>query len=161
MWWMKIGTNLSREGVLAFEDAGFQVHQREALSPCCRLSKITSPTHPVVTFLCPTKPTYLPNFHIFENHASTFNNTNRNLQKQVGEHQPYGRELCYWVTAISYVGFGVVINIVSKEDKPYYVQLATCHNAQTLTHQNILSGFGKEREMGVIQILLLCVQIST
>lgn len=59
MWSMKIGTNLSREGILAFEDVGFQMHQREALSPCCRLLKITSPPIPWSHFHVP------PNLHTY------------------------------------------------------------------------------------------------
>ena len=45
-WPMKMGTNLSREGVLALEDVGFQLQQREALFPRRRLSTI--PTLPIL-----------------------------------------------------------------------------------------------------------------
>ena len=38
-WQVKIGTNLSREEILAFEDAGFQLQQREVLFPHCRLQQ--------------------------------------------------------------------------------------------------------------------------
>jgi hypothetical protein len=41
-WPVKIGTNLSREDVLAFENAGFQLQQMKALSPCRRLSTISN-----------------------------------------------------------------------------------------------------------------------
>ena len=47
-WPMKMGTNLSREEVLALDEAGFQLQQREALSPGYRLSTI--PTIPIPCF---------------------------------------------------------------------------------------------------------------
>jgi len=56
MWPVKIGTNLSKEGDLAFEDARFHVHQREAFSTRCRLSKITSLPIPWSHFRAPPNP---------------------------------------------------------------------------------------------------------
>ena len=35
VWPMKVGTNLTMEGVLALEDVAFQVLQKETLSPRC------------------------------------------------------------------------------------------------------------------------------
>ena len=41
-WPVKMGTNLSREEVLALEDADFQLQEREALFPRRRLSTISA-----------------------------------------------------------------------------------------------------------------------
>ena len=49
-WQVKIGTNLSREEVLALEDA--RLHQREALSLCHRLSTIATLLFLACIFVC-------------------------------------------------------------------------------------------------------------
>ena len=52
-WPVKINSNVSKEEVVAFEDAGFQLQQREALSPRCRFSTIA-------TFPIPRSHFYMP-----------------------------------------------------------------------------------------------------
>ena len=63
-WPVKIGTNLSKEDVLTFEGAGFQLQQREALSHRCRLSTITTTYHRLYDW------TY--DFFEFTKHSNTF-----------------------------------------------------------------------------------------
>ena len=50
IWPVKIGTNFSRQEVLALKDIGFQLQQREALSPCRRLSTIAMLPIPQTNF---------------------------------------------------------------------------------------------------------------
>lgn len=58
---IKIGINLSREEVFAFKGTRFQLQQKEACSPCHRLSTIA--TLPILDcIILDTKPIYLPNF---------------------------------------------------------------------------------------------------
>jgi hypothetical protein len=83
-WPVKISTNLSREEVLALEDAGFHLQQREALSPRCRLSTITILPIPRSHFCMPLTQTP-PYIQIWEDSASQSNNTGGGSQKQVGE----------------------------------------------------------------------------
>jgi hypothetical protein len=54
-WHVKIGTNLSRHEVLALEDAGFQIQQREVLSPRHRLSTVATLPIPRTDFRVPLK----------------------------------------------------------------------------------------------------------
>ena len=49
-WHVKIGTNLSRQEVLALEGARFQLQQREVLSPCRRLFTIAALQIPQTDF---------------------------------------------------------------------------------------------------------------
>ena len=56
MWLAKIGTNLSRQEVLALEDDGFQLQQRETLSPRHRFSTITMLSIPWTDFHVPLNP---------------------------------------------------------------------------------------------------------
>ena len=62
MWPVKIGTNLSRDEVLVLEDAGFQLQQKEVLSPCCRLSTIATLSIPCSHFCIPLNPDAHPTF---------------------------------------------------------------------------------------------------
>ena len=48
---VKIGTNLSRQEVLAFKDVGFQLEQRKALSPRYRFSAIAMFSIPRTDFV--------------------------------------------------------------------------------------------------------------
>jgi hypothetical protein len=43
---------------------------------------------------------------------------------------------------------------------PTLLPLATSHNASARTSQNVLSNFGKEKEMGKLQTILIHVHIS-
>ena len=54
------------------------------------------------------------------------------------------------VSAIPYPGYGVIINIIDKDD-------ITSRISRVHTSQNVLSNIGKYREMGVLQTSLLCV----
>ena len=56
IWPMKISTNLSRQEVLALEDAGFQLKQSEVLSPRRRLSTIAMLPIPWAGFHVPLNP---------------------------------------------------------------------------------------------------------
>ena len=55
-WPVKIGTNLLREEVLALEDDGFQLQQREDLSPRHMLSTIATLPIPWLHFCVPSNP---------------------------------------------------------------------------------------------------------
>ena len=55
-WPVKMGTNLSREEVLALEDAEFQLQQKEELSPRRRLSTIPTLPIPCSHFSMPLNP---------------------------------------------------------------------------------------------------------
>ena len=48
---VKIGTNISRQEVLALEDVGFQLQQREVLSPRRRFSTIATLLFPWTNFV--------------------------------------------------------------------------------------------------------------
>jgi hypothetical protein len=63
------------------------------------------------------------------------------------------------VAAIPYPGFGVLINIVFKEDIAYCVTIGEFYTAMHMpwVYKNVHSIFGKKREMGVLQTSLLCV----
>ena len=61
-WPVKISTNLSKEEVVAFEDVGFQLQQREALSPRCRLSTIATLPISCLHFCMPPNPDAHPTF---------------------------------------------------------------------------------------------------
>lgn len=60
------------------------------------------------------------------------------------------------VTHIPYPSIGVIINITS-EDITYVLQLATSAIVHALTSQKCHPRLWKERDMGVLQISLLCV----
>jgi hypothetical protein len=53
IWSVKIDTNLSRQEVLALEDVGFQLQQKEVLSPSRRLSTIAMLPIPRTDFHVP------------------------------------------------------------------------------------------------------------
>ena len=61
-WPVKIVSNLSREKVLALEDAGFQLQQRGALSPCHRLLTIATLPIPRLYFCMSPNPDAHPTF---------------------------------------------------------------------------------------------------
>jgi hypothetical protein len=120
-WPVKIGTNLSREEVLALEDARFQLQQREALSPRRRFSTIATLPIPRSHFRMPLNPNAHPTFRFGKTVC-------RNLTTPTTDHKNKWESAglmdgCFvvGVTAIPYPGFGVIINIVSKEDITYCV----------------------------------------
>ena len=53
IWHVKIGANLSRHEILTLEDVGFQLQQKEILSPCHRLSAIAMLPIPWTDFHVP------------------------------------------------------------------------------------------------------------
>ena len=118
---VKIGTNLSRQEVLALKDIGFQLQQREALFPRRRLSTIAMLPIPQMHFHVPLNPDAHP--------TSRFDKlVHRNLTALIVYHEnkweSVGLMDGYYVVGIiviPYPGFGVLINIVSKEDITYRV----------------------------------------
>ena len=62
-WPIKIGTNLSRKEILAFEDARFQLQQREALFPRHRFSTIATLLIPRSHFCMPPNLDAHPTFN--------------------------------------------------------------------------------------------------
>ena len=93
-WMAKVGTNLSKEDVLALEDVEFQLQQREELLSCHRLSTIAS-------FFVPRSHFRLPilmpiQLQVREDNASQSNNTNKCSQKQMGEYWTHGWSLRRW-----------------------------------------------------------------
>ena len=132
-WLVKIGTNLSRHEVLALEDVGFQLQQREVLPPRRRLSTIATLPSPWTIFCAPLNPDAQP--------TSRYKKVGRcNLVALMASHK------CKWecaelmdnyyvvgVIAIPYPRFEVLIYIVSNEDIAYHVTigdilLCTCPN---------------------------------
>ena len=122
-WPVKIGTNLSKEEVLALEDAGFQLQQREALSPRRRLSTIATLPIPRSHFSMPPNPDAHPTFRfgktVRRNPAAPLAD-HKNKWESAGLMDGY---YVVGVTAIPYPGFGVIINIVSKQDITYHVTI--------------------------------------
>jgi hypothetical protein len=141
-WPVKIGTNLSRHEVLALEDAGFQLQQREVLSPRRMFSMIATLPIPRTDFHAPPNPDAHP--------TSRFGKTvRRNLSAPMPDHknkwESAGLMDGYYVvgvTAIPYPGFGVLINIVSKEDISYRVTIGdiphcTCPDFTKMSSQSL------------------------
>ena len=62
MWPVIISTNLSKEEVVAFEDDGSQLQQREALFPCRRFSTIATFSIPGSHFYMPSNLAAHPTF---------------------------------------------------------------------------------------------------
>ena len=131
-WPVKIGTNLSRDEVLALVDVGFQLQQREALSPRCRLSTIPTLLIPHFYF-CIQNPDAHPTFRFGKtmlHNPTTSMAYHKNKWESVGLMNSY---YVVGVTAISYPGYEVIINIVSKEDITYRIIIGnipycTCSN---------------------------------
>ena len=123
-WPVKIGTNLSRHEVLALEDAGFQLQKREVFFPRRMFFTIATLPIPRTDFHAPPNPDAHP--------TSRFGKTVRcNPTAPMADHknkwESAGLMDGYYVvgvTAIPYPGFGVLINIVSKEDIAYRVTIS-------------------------------------
>jgi hypothetical protein len=142
IWPMKIGTNLSRQEVLALEDVGFQLQQSGALLPSCRLTTITMLPIPRMDFHVPRNPDAHP--------SSRFGKSvHRNLVRPTVDHknkwETAGLMDIYYVVgkiAIPYPWFGVLINIVSKEDITYRVTIGdmphcTCFDFTKMSSQSL------------------------
>jgi len=123
-WSVKIGTNLSREEVLALAYARFQLQQREALSPHRRLSTIATLPNPRSRFHMPPNPDAHPTFRFGKTvcrNPTTSTADHKNKCESAGLMDGY---FVVGVTAIPYPRFGVIINLVSKEDITYRVTIA-------------------------------------
>jgi hypothetical protein len=142
IWPVKIGTNLSRQEVLTLVDVGFQLQQREVLSPSCRLSTIAILPILRTDFHVPLNPNAHP--------TSRFGKSVRlNLAPPTVDHknkwESAGLTDGYYVvgiTAVPYPGFGVLINIVSKEDITYCVTIGnmphcTCSDFTKMSSQSL------------------------
>jgi hypothetical protein len=157
---MKIGTSLSRQEVLALENVGFQVQQSGALSPSRRLITITMLPIPRM------------DFHMLLNSdahpTSRFGKSvRRNLAPPTVDHknkwESAGLMDIYYVvgiTAIPYQGFGVLINIVSKEDITYRVTIGdmphcTCFELKKMSSQSL----GYKEKCSVLQNLYYVLRI--
>jgi hypothetical protein len=122
-WPVKIGTNLSREEVLALEDVGFQLQQREALSPRRRLSTIATLPIPRSHFSMPPNPDAHPTLRF---RKTMHHNPTVPLADHKNKWESARLMEGYYVvgvTAIPCPGFGVIINIVSKLDITYHVTI--------------------------------------
>ena len=141
-WPVKIGTNLSRQEVLALKDVGFQLQQREVISPRRRLSTIATLPIPQTDFRVPLKLDAHP--------TSRFGKTvRRNLGALMANHknkwESVGLMDGYYVVgiiAIPYPRFGVLLNIVSNDDIKYCVTIAdmphcTCPEFTKISSQSL------------------------
>jgi hypothetical protein len=139
---MKIGTNFSRQKVLALENVGFQLQQSGALSPSRRLTTITMLPNPRMDFHVPLNPDAHP--------ASRFGKSmRRNLAPPTVDHKNkwesaglMNRYYVVGITPILYLEFGVLINIVSKEDITYRVTIGdmphcTCFDFNKMSSQSL------------------------
>jgi hypothetical protein len=142
IWPMKIGINISRQKVLALEDVGFQLKQREALSPRRRLSTTAMLPIPRTDFHVPLNADAHPTskFGKFVRcNLSAPTIDHKNKWESVGLMDGY---YVVGITAIPYPEFGVLINIVSKEDMTYRVtigniQHCTCPDFTKMSSQSL------------------------
>jgi hypothetical protein len=125
VWPVKIGTNLSRDEVLALEDGGFQLQQREAMSPRRRFRSIPNLPIPRSQFRVPADP----ETHPTQRHGKS---VRRSTATASGDHRNKWESACLMdgtyitaVTAIPHPGFGAVINLVSKSDQTYVVSISS------------------------------------
>jgi hypothetical protein len=127
---------------LALKDVGFQLQQRKVLSPSHRLSTIAMLSIPRTDFHVPLNSDAHP--------TSRFGKSVlRNLAPPTVDHknewEGAGLMDGYYVvgiTAIPYLGFGVLINIVSKEDITYRVTIGdmphcTCFDFTKMSFQSL------------------------
>ena len=120
---MLIGTNLSRDEMLVIVDIGFQLQQRDVLQPHRMLSTIAILLILWYYFCVPPNQDTHP--------TSSFGKTMHcNLATSRANHKNNWKVLDSWmvimwlaITAIPYIGFGVLINIISKEDIAYCVTI--------------------------------------
>ena len=123
IWYVKLDINLSRQKLLAFKDVGFQLQQREALSPRHRLFTIVMLPISRKDFYVPLNPNAHP--------TSRFGKSvRRKLAATIVDHRNKWENVRlihgYYVVgiiSIPYLGFGVLINIISKEDITYCVTI--------------------------------------
>ena len=140
-WPVKISSNLSKNEVVTFEDVGFQLQQREVLSPRHRFSTIATFPIPHSHFYTLSKPdahlTFMPRKTVCRNPTTSMVDYN-NKWKSVG----FMEVTVVGVTVIPYLGFGVIIKIVSKQDITYHVTrgdipLCTCPDFTKMSSQTL------------------------
>ena len=73
---------------------------------------------------------------------------------------PRTNHIYCWSHAIPYPVFGVVINIMSKEDNTYYVTIGDITQYMCLGFTKMSSRALQKKEVGVLQAHILCGQIS-
>ena len=112
---MKLGTNISRHEALALEDIGFQLQQREILSPRQRFSTIAMFPIPRMVFHVPLNPDAHPTSKFGKSMCGNLvalRVDHKNKWESVELMDGY---YVVGITVILYLGFGVLINILSKE----------------------------------------------
>ena len=124
VWPVKVGTNLTREEVFALEDAWFQLQQKYAMSPRCRLRTMTNLPIPRSHFRIPSNPDAHPNTRFSKA-------VRRNMAAPLIKHKNKWESALHMegyyvvgVTPIPSPGYGCIISIVSKEEKTFYVSIA-------------------------------------
>lgn len=156
IWAIKVGTNPTQEEVLAVEDIGSQLQQREALSQYrrlgtmpnllisrpCRHVPINSNVHLTTQFL-----------KVVHHNMTTLLLERINIWNNVLHMNGYYVE---GVIAISYNGFRCIIIVVSNENKTYIVSIAynphrTCHNFAKMSSM----AMGKRGKVGFIQTFVI------
>lgn len=128
VWPIQIGTNLSREEVLALEDAGFQLEQRKALSPRNLFRTI------------PNLPILLSEIHIPENPDSHAPTRYGKVVRR-SPHAPDADHRNKWessalmngynivgVTIVPHPGYGAVISFAAPTDNIYRVSISNFPN---------------------------------
>ena len=130
--------NISREEVLSLEYIMFQLQQREALLPHYRLSIIGTLPIPLLYFRMRLNHDAHPTSKIVKIVLTpttlTINRKNK-LESDILMDEYYIVE----VTAIPYLGSGVIIIIIFKEDTPTMSQVVAFHNEHTCTSSICLS----------------------
>ena len=125
MWPVKIGTNLTIEEVLALEDAGFQLQQREALSPRRQFQTVKNLPIPRIQFPGPGAP---------DTHPALRNNKNvrRSSTAPTAEHRNKWESASLMdgiyisdVVTVPHPGYGAIIDILSHSNQKYNVTISS------------------------------------
>ena len=122
-WLVKVGINMPKEEVLALEDTGFQLHHRDVLSPCQRLSLIATLPIRWSHLSVPLNLVANPSSMFLQCNASQSSITNNISQKQMGGHRTHGQSLCHWNHCHS-------IPLIRNDNQHDFqgVELLPCHN---------------------------------
>ena len=142
IWHVKIFTSLLRHEVLALEDVGFQLQQTEALSPCHGLLTITMFSIPHIDFHVPLHPDAHPTLKFGKSVHCNLATPTIDYKNKWENAELMGSYYVVEITAIPYPGFGVLINIVSKEDITYRVTIGdmphcTCPDFIKMSSQSL------------------------
>ena len=108
--------------------------------------------NPSVLFPCTSKFRCPPNFHVLNGNALQSGYTHNNSPPPKKGDSVKFMEGYYvvGVTTIPYLGFGVIINIVSKEDNSYRVTIIDIPHCTTQTSRKCLLTFLEKEENGCI-----------